>query len=67
VNCGGVKLLAFFRGGLDTLEDADVLYPGEVVEQLSFSGDYGVGCNCCRTGNRDSSRGSELKRAKKLQ
>jgi hypothetical protein len=67
VNCGGVKLLTLFRGGLDTLEDAGVLYPGEVVVQFSFSGDYGVGRNCLRTGNRDGSRGSELKRTEKLQ
>ena len=44
-----------------------MLDPGEVVEQLSFFGDCGVGRNRRRTGNRDGSRGRKLKRAEKLQ
>src|SRR6266849_131370 len=45
--------LTLLPARLDGLKDAGVLHPGEVVKQLDFFGDRGVGSDRRRTGNRN--------------
>ncbi len=47
MNGGGAKfpIVILFSARLDALEDAGVFHPGEIIEQLDFLGDRGMGRN----------------------